>query len=46
MVSNFALGNQRFPVSVRLLAVGRGELSAVISSVSEVSGSGREELKK
>ena len=45
-----ALENQRFPVQVRLLAMSRGELSAVINvncvSVCVVSGSGREELKR
>ena len=44
-----ALGNQRFPVRVRLLAMCRGELSAVIArlmSNCEAGGSGSEELKK
>ena len=39
-----------FPVRVRLLAMCRGELSAVVarlmSSVCEAGGSGREELKR
>ena len=49
MVQCVALGNQRCPVRVRLLAMCRGELSAVIArlmSNCEAGGSGSEELKK
>ena len=42
-----SLGNQRFRVRVRLLAMCRGEFSAVIAwpSVCEAGGSGSEKLK-
>ena len=51
VVSELALGNQRFPVRVQLLAMYRGELSEITTrlmrlSVCEAGGSGREELNK
>ena len=44
----FALGNQWFQVRGRLLAMCKGEFSAVIVGISvcEAGGSGHEELKK